>query len=95
MPALHTFLRPESITGADGDRSENKKNQGGAEETMDAEEKRKRELERLLGEKKKEPAGGKERTGMEWGSVSVFSCLEGCGGEWGEEWVGVEFEEDS
>ncbi|CED82515.1 Uncharacterized MYND Zn-finger protein [Phaffia rhodozyma] len=34
------------------------------------------------------------KTGMEWGSVCVFSCTtDGCGGDWAEEWVGVEWEE--
>jgi len=60
---------------------------------VDAEEARRKELERVLGKKKAGGEGEKERTGMEWGSVCVFSCLVGCGGEWGEEWVGTEWED--
>lgn len=84
-PVLLNLLKVDLIS------DQQKKNVEG----VDAEEARRKELERVLGGAGgKKPAGGeKERTGMEWGSVAVFSCVKGCGGEWGEEWVGVEWED--
>lgn len=57
-------------------------------EQEEDEGKRKEGVERLLGKKDKTA-----KTGMEWGSICVFSCVEGCGGPWGEESVGIEWEE--
>lgn len=54
------------------------------------ETRRRRELERVLGGK---GIKADARTGMEWGTIGVWSCEKGCGGEWGEEWVGVEWED--
>ncbi|KAL7418104.1 programmed cell death protein 2 [Mrakia frigida] len=87
-PVLLNLLKVEQI--ADSSSSESKEKSAGE---VDAEEARRRELERVLGKKKAGGESEKERTGMEWGSVCVFSCLVGCGGEWGEEWVGTEWED--
>ena len=84
-PVLLNLLKVDLIS----DQKKDKKDDG-----VDAEEARRKELERVLGGAGGKTKGGeKERTGMEWGSVAVFSCVKGCGGEWGEEWVGVEWED--
>lgn len=82
VPGLLNLLRVEAIAVP------------GQEATSEADKKadeaeRKRALESMLTDKRKK----EDKTGMEWGVVDMFSCEAGCGGEWAEEWVGVEWEE--
>lgn len=90
-PVLLNLLKVEQISEPSSSSAEAQMSAEG--EKVDAEEARRRELERVLGKNVGGKEGEKERTGMEWGSVCVFSCVMGCGGEWGEEWVGVEWED--
>lgn len=82
VPGLLNLLRVEAIAVPGQEvMSEGDKKADEAE--------RKRALESMLTDKRKE----EDKTGMEWGVVDMFSCEAGCGGEWAEEWVGVEWEE--
>lgn len=81
VPGLLNLLRVEQVA-MPGAETAAAKGQAGEDE-------RKRELEALLSAKRK----AEDKTGMEWGTVDMFSCEAGCGGDWAEEWVGVEWEE--
>ncbi|CED83308.1 Uncharacterized MYND Zn-finger protein [Phaffia rhodozyma] len=98
-PGLLTILRVQEITNSSSlfptggesiEKSDtDKKNETDATEKEEEEARRRQaEVHKVLEKKDREV-----KTGMEWGTICVFSCVDGCGGEWGQEWVGVEWEE--
>ncbi len=101
VPGLISALTPESLT-TEGSKRKTKKKK--SRDGQSAEERRK-EIEALLagrstgggddaegGAQGETGLGEVSETGMEWGTVMVFGCKADCVG-FGEEWVGVEWEE--
>jgi pre-rRNA-processing protein TSR4 len=98
VPGLISVLKPELLTTSGATTKRSKKNKK-ITSSQTAEERRKEIAAMLSGR----PAGQDEdgdgdgvgevaEAGMEWGTVMVFGCKSDCVG-FGEEWVGVEWEE--
>ncbi len=98
VPGLISALKPELLTTSGAKRSKKSKKKKSAAATQTAEE-RKKEIAAMLSggstegeEGEGDGLGQVAEAGMEWGTVMVFGCRNDCVG-FGEEWVGVEWEE--
>jgi pre-rRNA-processing protein TSR4 len=93
VPGLISVLKPESLT-TEGIKKKKKSKK--VKQDQSAEERQKEIAAMLAGKSGEASEEGLEvsEAGMEWGTVMVFGCKKDCVG-FGEEWVGVEWEEAS